>query len=104
MLFNDNKNNEKVLKDKIIVFLENKRINIKNEEDKWKIDYKFEKEDKYKIKIIFKNKIDDLSWFFNGCSSLYSIDFSNFNTSHIINMEGFFNECNKLKEIKRINI
>ena len=44
------------------MFLNNKRVNIINEEDKWKIEYEFEKGGKYNIKIIFKNKLSSL-WF-----------------------------------------
>ena len=43
IIFNQNKNNKKEIKDNISVFLENKRINIINEENKWKIDYNLKK-------------------------------------------------------------
>ena len=41
--------------------------------------------------------------FFNECSNIISLDFSNFNTSNVTDMSGMFNECHKLKEIKGIN-
>ena len=41
--------------------------------------------------------------FFNECSNIISLDFSNFNTSNITNMSFMFNHCHKLKEIKGIN-
>jgi len=42
-IFKQNENNKEEIKDNIKVFLENKRINIINEENKWKIDYNLKK-------------------------------------------------------------
>ena len=103
IIFNQNENNKKEIKDNVNVYIENKRINIINEENKWKIDYKFEKEGKYNLKIIINNNITDMNGMFENCSSIYSIDLSNFDTSKVNNMEGMFNKCHKLKEIKGIN-
>ena len=33
---------------------------------------------------------------FSGCSSLISLDLSNFNTINVTNMKGMFNECSSL--------
>ena len=55
ILFNESENNKDEIKDNINVYLNNERINIIKEEEKWKIDYKFKKEGKYNIKIVFKN-------------------------------------------------
>ena len=103
ILFNQSEKNKNEIKDNIIVFLNNKKINIINEAEKWKIDYNFIIEGKYNLKIIFKKNINDLCGFFNGCSLIYSIDLSNFNSSNITDMGWMFNECHKLKEIKGIN-
>jgi len=103
IIFNENENNKKEIKDNVNVYIENKRINIINEENKWKIDYKFEKKGKYNMKIIIKNNIKDMNGFFENCSNVYSIDLSNFDTSKVINMGWMFNECHKLKEIEGIN-
>ena len=102
IIFNQNKNNKEEIKDNINIFLENKRIKIINEEKKWKIDYKFEKEGKYNLKILFKNNMKNMNGFFDNCSILYSIDLTNFNTSEVNDMGYIFNECNNLKEIKGI--
>ena len=102
IIFNQNKNNKEEIKDNVNVFLENKRINIINEENKWKIDNKFEKDGKYNLKIIFKNNLKNMNCFFENCSILYSIDLSNFNTSKVNDMGFMFNGCYKLKEIKGI--
>ena len=103
IIFNQNKNNKKEIKDNISVFLENKRINIINEENKWKIDYQFLKKGKYYIKLLFKNNLKDLNNLFENCSNLYIIDLSNFDTSKVNNMKNMFFNCHKLKEIKGIN-
>ena len=103
IIFNQNENNEKEIKDNVYAFLENKRINIVNEENKWKIDYKFEQKGKYNLKLIFKNNLKDINRLFEKCSILYRIDLSNFDTSMVNDMKGMFNECHILKEIKGIN-
>ena len=100
IIFNQNENNKKEIKDNVNVFIENKRVNIINEENKWKINYKFQKKGKYNLKIIFKNNIKDMNSIFERCSNIYSIDLSNFDTSKVKDMEGMFNKCHKLKEIK----
>jgi len=41
-----------------------------------------------------------MSYFFENCSNIYSIDLSNFNTSKVNNMKWMFNKCHKIKEIK----
>ena len=89
-------------KEGIDVYLNNNKVNMINEENKWKIDYKFPKDGKYEFKIVFNNNINNLQRFFEECSTLYSIDLSNFDSSQIFNMAWMFNECHKLKEINEI--
>ena len=102
IIFNQNENNKKEIKDNY-AFLGNKRINIINEENKWKIYYKFTQKGKYNLKIIFKNNIKDMNSFFENCSNIYSIDLSNFDTSKVNDMGFMFSKCHKLQEIKGIN-
>ena len=40
---------------------------------------------------------------FSGCNELEFLDLSEFNTANVTDMEGMFNKCNKLKEIKGIS-
>ena len=94
-----NKDNKKG----IDVYLNNNKVNMINEDNKWKINYKFPEEGKYEFKIVFNNAINNLHRFFQDCTNLYSIDLSNFDFSQIFNLAGLFNNCNKLKEIKGIN-
>ena len=96
-LFNQYENNKDEIKDSIYVFLENKRINIMNEDFKWKLDYNFQKDGFYNLKIILKNELNNLKRLFECCSFLYLIDLSNFNTSYATDMGFMFNECHKLK-------
>ena len=76
---------------------------IKNDNDEWIINYKFEKNGKYIFDIIFNNNLNDMSGFFEDCSNIISLDFTNFNTSNITDMSFMFSKCYKLKEIKGIN-
>ena len=103
IIFNQNENNKREIKDNVNAFLGNKRINIINEENKWKIDYKFIKKGKYNLKLLFKNKLKDINSLFEKCSNIYSIDLSNFDTSKVNDMGWMFYNCHKLKEIKGIN-
>jgi len=43
--------------------------------------------------------VTDMSYMFNGCESLISIDLSSINTTNVINMRNMFSNCSSLKEI-----
>lgn len=55
-------------------------------------------------KIIFNNfntsKVTDMSWMFNNCELLTSIDVSNFNTSKVTDMSNMLQSCESLTNIK----
>ena len=56
------------------------------------------------IKLKINNKMTDMSYMFNNCSSLsYLNDFSNWNTNKITNMSNMFNYCKTLKNIPDIS-
>ena len=55
------------------LYLNNERINFSYK-------YKFEKEGKYTLQILFKRSIKNMSCMFTLCSSLTSLNLSNFNT------------------------
>jgi len=42
------------------------------------------------------NKVTDMDCMFNGCSSLISINLSNFNTNNVTNMSCMFHNCSSL--------
>ena len=46
------------------------------------------------------NIIENLNYLFSGCTSLTTIDLTDFNTKNVKTMEGMFNNCINLKEIK----
>ena len=55
-------------------------------------------------KIIFNNfntsKVTDMSWMFNNCEKLTSLDVSNFNTSKVTDMSNMLQSCESLTNIK----
>ena len=97
VLFNKRK------KDEIEVYLNDTKVNMINEENQWKIDYNFKEDGKYKFKIVFNNNITSFYRFFENCSNLYSIDFSNFDSINVTDMSYMFNNCYQLKEIKGLD-
>ena len=97
MLFNADVN------DGIDVYYNNEKIDMLDDNGNMIINYDFKKSGKYKFTIVFDNDITNLGGFFEGCSDIISLDFSNFNTENVFNMSGLFNSCNKLKIIKGMN-
>ena len=95
VLFNTDINND------IDVCINNQKINVIKESNKWK--YNFQKEGNYILEIIFKNNITKMKGFFEECTNIISLDLSNFDTSNITTIDHMFNKCYKLKEIKGIN-
>ena len=72
------------------------------EGNKSKIDYIFENDGKYNFQIVINANMTNMEGFFEKCSNIIFLDFSNFNTSNVTNMSFMFNGCNKLKEIKEL--
>ena len=97
ILFTSNINNG------IDVYLNNNKINMINDFFKWKIDYNFEKDGKYNFEIAFNDPLKKMAGFFEGCSNIISLDFSNFDSSNVTNMRNLFSKCSKLKEITGLN-
>ena len=62
--------NEKEIKENCEIYLNHKRIDFCYE-------HKFEKEDKNEIKIILKSPLKNINWMFYECSSLTSLNLSN---------------------------
>ena len=58
--------------------------------------YQFPKEGKYIIKIICKKPLKTTNYMFCECSTLISLDLSNFNTENVTNMNSMFRECSNL--------
>ena len=81
------------IKNGIDVYLNNKKINMIQDNKLWKIDYNFEKDGKYTFQIVFNNIITNMIGFFEKCPNIISLDFSNFNTENVTDMSFMFNEC-----------
>ena len=67
------------------------------EDKKWIIDYNFQKKGIYQFEIVFNNIINNMNRFFEKCSNIISLDFSNFNSSNVTDMFCMFDECKRLK-------
>ncbi len=78
------------------LYLNNERINFNYK-------YKFEKEGKYSLKILFKKSIKNISYMFNQCSSLTSLNLSNFNTNNVEDMSYMFQLCSSLTSLNLSN-
>ena len=65
--------------------------------------YKFPKDKKDIIKIKSKSPLTNISCMFYNCSSLISLNFSNFNTYSIINMNGLFYNCTSITSLNLSN-
>ncbi len=88
--------NEKEIKENCEIYLNNKRIDFCYE-------YKFEKEDKNEIKIISKTPLNNTNFMFFNCSSLTSLNLSNFNTNNVTNMNSMFSNCSSLTSLNLSN-
>ncbi len=66
-------------------------------------DYQFGNIGKTNVKIRFKKPLTNLSNIFSNCSSLISLNFSNFNSYYITNMSGMFNRCINLTSLNFSN-
>ncbi|MBP5457801.1 MAG: BspA family leucine-rich repeat surface protein, partial [Paludibacteraceae bacterium] len=51
------------------------------------------------IQYLHTDNVTDMTWLFNDCSRLESIDLSGFNTSKVTKMKGMFKGCKALKEL-----
>ena len=91
-------NYEKVLENEKEI-KENCEISINDNIIKFSYFYKFNKKGKYHIKYNFKKNLTKLGFFFEACSSLTKVNFSNFNSNDVIDMNGLFGECRSLSNV-----
>ena len=85
----------------IDVYINNKKIDILVDDNEWK--YIFSEEGNYLFEIIFNNNINNMKAFFEGCSNIINLDFSNFNSSNVTDISFLFSECHQLKEVIGLN-
>ena len=62
-----------------------------------------DEEENKNLIVKWNNIIYDMSYMFYSCSSIISLDFSNFDTSFVTNMAYMFYECDSLKSINLNN-
>ena len=74
----------------------NSKIYINDKEEKYKKYFIPEKEGEYNIKLKFNINLIDCSFMFAGCKNIININFINFNTSNVKNMEYMFSSCSNL--------
>jgi len=67
-----------------------------NQKKNFCFEYQFPKKGEIEIKIKFIKTLKNLSFMFSGCSSLISLDLSNFNTNNVIDMNSIFSGCSSL--------
>ena len=92
-IYNNRNNLEKKIK-KVSIHEESEENNkIKNG------NYIFNKEGKYCIQYYIDEEIDNLSYMFSDCPSLYKVSLVSFNNSNITDISNMFSNCNSLKEI-----
>ena len=89
-------------KDKCKIEFENKEYEIK---EYFHIeDYTNYKLNKLQIKLKLSNNVTDMSYMFNGCTSLISLpDISNWNTKNVTNMSYMFYHCKSLTSLPDIS-
>ena len=88
--------NEKEIEENCEIYLNNKRKDFCYE-------LEFEKIDKNEIKIVSKTPLKSTNWMFSYCSSLTSLDLSNFNTNNVTNMGSMFYNCSSLISLNLSN-
>ena len=96
----DNKKNEEIqnLKNSDYIIFINDKLEKSNKF------FKHDKTGEYKIKIIFKKKLKDLSFMFYDCKNLIKINLSSLDTYKVTNMNNMFDNCTSLEEINLSDI
>ncbi len=93
---NEGLENEEELRENCILYLNDQKID-------FCFKYEFKKEGKYIIKIICKKPLKTTNYMFCECSTLTSVDLSNFNTENVTNMNSMFRECSNLTYLNLSN-
>ena len=84
------------MKEKCELYLNGNKIN-------FCFKYNFKKKGKYTIKIILKKNLECSNYMFSNCSSLTSLNLSNFNTNNVTNMDSMFYYCSSLTSLNLSN-
>ena len=95
-------NKIKILGNENIEIKKNCKIYLNNKEVRNIDNILFEKE-KYEFKVKYKEPFVNMSHMFYNCSSLTSLNLSNYNTNHIIDMSYMFANCTSLTSLNLSN-
>ena len=79
------------------------KIHINNKKIKSNLQYIFPRKGEYKIKIEIKKLLNNMSDMFSDCSSLTSLNLSNFNTNNVEDMSSMFYNCSSLPSLNLSN-
>ena len=90
------KENQKEIKELCELYLNGNKID-------FTFKYKFDKEGKYRIKVVCKKPLTNTSHMFYDCSCLTFLDLSHFNSSNLTNTNGMFHNCTSLTTILLMN-
>ena len=78
-------NNEKEIRENCVLFFDENKID-------FSFKYNFKNKGNNSIKIMFKKPLNNLNFMFYGCSSLTSLNLSNFQTNNVNNMGYMFSD------------
>ena len=92
----EGKENEKELREFCELYLNEEKISFCFKK-------KFDKADIFKLKIKCKQLLSNTNCMFGNCSSLTSLNLSNFNTNNVTNMYGMFYDCSSLTSLNLSN-
>ena len=93
----DEKINKNEIQELCSIYLNGKKIEFTSE-------YTFAKEGQYTFKFEFRDLLIKANKLFYGCSSLISVNFSNFKSNYINDISDMFNSCNKLESLDLSNL
>ena len=91
-LYIERKKQKKALEDNISIYIDEKLIN-------FSFKYKQKESSIIKVRFIFKEKFNDLSFLFCDCKNLKSMDLSPYNSINVNNMSHMFSGCKALQSI-----
>ena len=88
--------NEKEMKEKYELYINYKKID-------FCYNYNFPKKGKYILKIKYLNLFENMSFIFHQCSTLISVNLSNFNSKKVNNLTHLFDGCTSLVSLDLSN-
>ena len=94
----EHKNIKSLNDSNVELYIDNKKVNF----TKFIPSSSLEEKD-YDIRIVFKNKMNDCSYMFRGCTNIISLDLSSFDSSNVTDMKHMFSICTSMEKINLSN-